>query len=382
LAIVLATAGIALAAAFAPAAHADATVWLCKPGQQPDPCSESLATTVYSSSGDSHTENPPLAARPKFDCFYVYPTVSQQPSQNSDRTVEDQQRAIAEYQAARFSQVCQVYAPMYRQRTLASLNGPDAQQAEALKVAYSDIRSAWLDYLHNYNHRRPVVLIGHSQGTTMLRQLIRTEIDPRPRIRKRLVSAILPGGNVTVRKGQRTGGDFQNIRTCTGARQTGCVMAWSTFDDTPPSNSRFGWPTATAGNPFNFPTGPDYEVVCTNPAALRGGTAPVSTYLRSEPFPGIIGALLVEMYTGPPPSAPTPWLQPQDHYMAHCATAADANVLMIEPIGSARKLNAAPDPSWGLHLADVNVGLGNLVDIVGVQERAYLKKIRRARFHR
>src|SRR4051812_47135747 len=153
-------------------------------------------------------EKPPLAQRPKIDCFYVYPTVSQQPAANSDRSIEAQQTAIAEYQAARFSRHCRVYAPMYRQRTLTAINGTAQQQSDALKLAYTDIAAAWRDYRDHYNHGRGFVLIGHSQGTTMLRQLIRTEVDPRPKLRRRLVSAILPGGNVTVRKGASAGGDF------------------------------------------------------------------------------------------------------------------------------------------------------------------------------
>jgi hypothetical protein len=116
---------------------------------------------------------------------------------------------------------------------------------------------------------------------------------------------------------------------------------------------------------FGFPAGPGYEILCTNPASLGANErAPLSTYLRSEPFPGLLGALLVEMYGGPPPSADTPWLQPQDHYTGRCEQREGANVLMLEPIGDARKLNPAPDPSWGLHLADANIALGDLVAVV------------------
>ena len=109
-----------------------------------------------------------------------------------------------------------------------------------------------------------------------------------------------------------------------------------------------------------------------NPASLaENQRAPLQTLLRSEPFPGVIGALLIEMYGGPPPSAPTPWIEPQDHYTAQCETREGANVLEIEPVADARKLNPAPDPSWGLHLADMNLPLGNLIDVVRQQVVAY-----------
>ena len=76
---------------------------------------------------------------------------------------------------------------------------------------------------------------------------------------------------------------------------------------------------------------------------------------------------------GPPPSAPTPWLQPADRYSARCEQSNGANVLMAQSIGNARKLNPSPTPDWGLHLGDANLPLGDLVDVVGREASAYLK---------
>ena len=49
--------------------------------------------------------------------------------------------------------------------------------------AYADVREAWRTYLRKYNHGRGVVLIGHSQGSFVLRQLIAEEIDRKPAVR-------------------------------------------------------------------------------------------------------------------------------------------------------------------------------------------------------
>jgi Protein of unknown function (DUF3089) len=179
---------------------------------------------------------------------------------------------------------------------------------------------------------------------------------------------------VLVRKGRRAGGDFHNVPACTSADQTSCVIAYSAFNETPPANSRFGRAPATDTSGAGFPAGPDYEVLCTNPASLAAnGQTPVTTYVRSEPFPGAIGAGLILMYGGPPPTAPTPWLQPADRYTGRCASEDGANFLMIEPIGSARTLNPSPDATWGLHLADVNIALGELVNTVASQGKAWLE---------
>ena len=351
------------------------TVWLCKPGAQPNPCRGSLATTVYSSSGDAHVEQPANARRPKIDCFYVYPTVSEQRGPNSDREVEPQEETIAKYQAARFSQRCRVFAPMYRQLTLLTIANPppeDELRAAGLR-AYRDVRNAFRDYLRNYNHGRGFVLLGHSQGSYMLTELIRRQIDKAPKVRDRLVSALLLGGNVTTRKGRPAGGSFRNVPVCESRGQTGCVVAYSTYNETPPDNTRFGRPGGRVASVFGFPTGPRQEVVCTNPASLANRRAPLASLLRSEPYPGFLGVLLVLMYGGPQPSAPTPWLQPQDHYTARCVHANEAHVLMVNPVGNARHLNPSPDKTWGLHLTDVNIGLGNLVGIVAAQAKAYLR---------
>ena len=54
-------------------------VWLCKPGQHPDPCTPGLSTTVYSPTLQKLSVTSPQAVKhPKIDCFYVYPTVSDQ----------------------------------------------------------------------------------------------------------------------------------------------------------------------------------------------------------------------------------------------------------------------------------------------------------------
>ena len=338
-------------------------VWLCLPGQDPNPCHESLETTVREQDGSERVEEPPLARDPAVDCFYVYPTVSEQRSRNADKSKDREVVAIARFQAGRFAETCNVFAPMYRQQTLIGLGAGGS--AESLQLAYSDVEEAWREYMARYNRGRPFVLIGHSQGTRMLRQLVRREIDPQPSVRGQLVSAILLGGNVLVRKGRLVDGDFAHVPACTSPAQVGCVVAWSTFNHDPPSNSRYGRSPSADTSGGGLPYGPEYEVLCTNPASLGANErAELVTLLRGEPFPGFLGLLMAQMYGGTQPSAPTNFLRPADRYTGRCEQRNGANVLMIEPIGSSRRLNPSPEPSWGLHLADGNIALGDLVALV------------------
>ncbi|UTI64023.1 DUF3089 domain-containing protein [Paraconexibacter antarcticus] len=354
-------------------ARADVS-WLCRPGEQPDPCRESLATTYVAADGTSRVEHPPLPADPPIDCFYVYPTVSQQLGVNADKRKDPEEIAIARYQASRYSQECRVYAPMYRQLTLASIyTGTPAARAAGRKLAYADVKEAFAAYLAHDNGGRGFVLIGHSQGAGMLRQLVRDVVDGDPAVRARLVSAVLLGGNVLVRRGQTSGGDFEHVPACTAPAQLGCVIAWSTFSDPPPSNTRFGKAPATDITGAGLPAGPQYEVLCTNPASLAANAqAPLSTLVRTDAYPGIIGGGLTLTYGGLPPTAATPWVQPQDHYTARCVDSGGAHVLLLSPVGAARHLNPFPTPDWGVHITDGNIALGNLVSTVHAEASAFL----------
>lgn len=372
---VVGLAALALAAGLALVLSSPAsarTVWLCEPGAKPNPCKGSLKTTVVDSDGSSRVEKARNARKPEIDCFYVYPTVSEQQAVNANRDVDPQQTAIAEYQAARYSETCRVFAPVYRQLTLSAIQSPDGLDPKATRIAYGDVRAAWREYLRRDNRGRGVVLIGHSQGTGMLTQLLRQEIERKPEQRELLVSAVLMGGNVTVRKGSDVGGSFRRTPTCDSKDETGCVIAFATYNETPPDGTLFG---STSGPYANF-AGIDprkLKVVCTNPASLGGGAGRLETLARTTPFPGTLGLGLQILYGGPQPTARTPWLSPQDHYRGRCVRENEANVLKISPVAGARTLTPSPTPGWGLHLVDANIGLGNLVEIVRSQAKAYLR---------
>jgi hypothetical protein len=344
------------------------TVWLCRPGLANNPCESDFTTTVVSSDGTSTTEAAAPAKDPPIDCFYVYPTVSAQQTTNANLDIDPEVKTVAVEQASRFSQVCKVYAPIYRQLTVSVIGRPGAATTADRDLAYGDVLSAWQDYLANYNNDREVVLIGHSQGAGMLTRLIASEIDPNPDMRGRLVSALLLGGNVTVAAGQDVGGDFQNIPACRSADQTGCVVAYSSFIELPPPDSPFG--RVGVGPSSGKPATGDLEVLCVNPASLSGGTGPLEPYFLATRLPGVFGAEL-----NGTPSAATPWLAYPGLYTAHCESSGGTNWLQVDATNIAGDqrwvASQTLGPTWGLHLVDVNIAIGNLVDLVRQQAAAY-----------
>jgi hypothetical protein len=329
-----------------------------------------LDATVVTANG-SKTEHASPAANPAIDCFYVYPTVSAQTTPIATLHIDPEEQAIAVTQASRFSQVCKVYAPMYRQATLAAITGSAKQPRGgrlAFDVGYQDVVNAWRDYLAHDNNGRGVVLIGHSQGSAVLIKLIQSEIDNNAAVRARLVSAILLGGNVTVPAGRDVGGDFQHIPVCDSVSQNGCVVAYSSFLTPPPANSLFGLP---ASGPRAGGASAGLQVVCVNPADPgRDSNSPLHTYFTTTKFPGPIGAV-----SGPTPSAPTPWIAYPERYTAHCMSANGATWLQITPSttpGDPRPVvSQTLGPTWGLHLYDVNLALGDLVNLVRQEAAAH-----------
>jgi hypothetical protein len=337
------------------------TVWLCRPGQTPDPCASSRAATSVAGSGATRVAPSPTSpSAGRFDCFYVYPTVSTEPGTNADLAIQPAERAAAIVQASRFSQRCTVWAPMYRQVTVAGLGHAGTA---SLAVAYTSLLSAWRDYLAHDNHGRPVIFIGHSQGSAMLIRLLQTQVDPSSSLRKRMVTAILLGGNVQVPTGRLVGGTFRNIPACSAAGQTRCVIAYSSFGSPPPANSLFG----RAGSGVSLLSGQggagSEQVVCVNPVNFSSRVATLQPFFVSATA-RTTGVRVL-----------TPWVTFASLYTAQCRQSGGASWLQVTatPVAADPRptVSASLGPSWGYHLDDVNLALGNLVTDVGLQEAAY-----------
>ncbi|MCC7266313.1 MAG: DUF3089 domain-containing protein [Caulobacteraceae bacterium] len=356
--------------------YANKANWLCWPGRT-DQCSGDNTATVVKADGSLTTETWTADPKAPIDCFYVYPTVSLDPGVISDMTPNDEEKRVVEQQLSRFASKCRVYAPMYRQFTLTALRNAMTGAAPPAggprpQTGYEDVVDAWNYYLAHENKGRGVILIGHSQGSGVLTQLIAKEIDGKP-IQKQLVSAMLLGTGLPVEKGKDVGA-FKHIPLCKSPTQTGCAIAYASFRDTvpPPANSRFGRPRDPNST---------MEVACVNPAALGGGKGELHAYLSN-------GSMIANASLPPAPWATgktveTPFVSVPGLLSAECVSKDGFNYLAVH-------VNADPaDPrtddirgdvmvgaqrldDWGLHLIDVNLAMGNLVDLAGSQGQAWL----------
>lgn len=381
--LLVATLGLVLAAlalGTGPAGAAEPEFrWLCKPGRAGDPCAGgSLLTKRVLADGSSSTSKPRTLKklRSRVDCFYVYPTVSGQPGPNADLSEDPEIDAIARQQAARFSPGCRMFAPIYRQYTIAAILGGGISD-EVAETAYDGVKAAWRRYLTRFNKGRGIVLIGHSQGTGHLKRLISETFDRKPKLRKRLVAAVLIGGNVIVPKGRKVGGNFRKIPACAKATQTGCVIAYSGYlKDPPPPSALFG---RVGGALSEAGFDPDrYEILCVNPARLDGSRGILKPLYDTGRFPGVYGGLLPDL-TG----VGAPWASFPGLYSAACRQQDGASWLGVDVLTD----DSDPRPrigeplgrDWGTHLTEVNDAAGNLVAVVTRQEKAYVKSLKKAK---
>jgi Protein of unknown function (DUF3089) len=354
--------------------YGDAKTWLCRPGRQ-DACAVDQTTTIVAADGKLTREDWKPDANAPIDCFYVYPTVSTDPTPNSDMTAGAEENGVVRAQLARFASQCRVYAPMYRQATLTALRA--AATATPMTVdralGYNDVLDAWNHYLQRDNNGRGVVLIGHSQGSGVLTQLIRNEIDGKP-VQSKIISALLLGTSLPVPKGKDVGGAFKSMPLCHSATQTGCVITYASFRSTvpPPENSRFG-----------RVQGEGMQSACTNPAALGGGSGELHAYLSAAGRSIVGSSAEPRPWVTPPQAIDTPFVSVPGLLTAQCVSNDKGSYLEVtvhgnpsdprtDDIAGDVMTNGAVNASWGLHLIDVNLAMGNLVDIVRDQAKAYL----------
>ena len=360
--------------------YADAKSWLCRPGGH-DACDVDQTTTIVAADGKLTRETWTANPNAPIDCFYVYPTVSTDQTPNSDMTPDPAELNVIRQQFARFASQCRPYAPMYRQVTLAGLRrllaGGGGGGALQNGPQYDDIKDAWHHYLQHENHGRGFVLVAHSQGSFILTRLVREEIDGKP-IQSRMLSAILLGTTIAVPKGKDVGGTFAHVPLCKSPTDLGCVITYGSFRSTvpPPANTLFG----------KVPDA-NMEAACTNPAALGGGSGELRAYLDAK-GQTITNTIAPKPWVTPEQPIDTPWISVPGLLTAKCTSNENASgYLEVTVHGNPSDprvddvvgdIGAPPNvlANWGLHLIDVNLAMGNLVDIVAQQAKAYTSRKR------
>lgn len=338
--------------------YSDPTHWTCRPDMT-DTCDDDTSVTMINADGTTEvaTFNPDPDA--PVDCFYAYPTSSDDLIMNSD-LIAGREKEVVYQQVARMSSVCRMFAPTYRSVTLAGLFNPPAgvDRASAWMIPFEDIKDAWNHYLANDNQGRGVILLGHSQGTGHITRLLKEVIDPSEAQRSVLISAIMLGGAVAVPEGEDVGAAMQNIPLCRSNEQTGCIITYASFRDTapPPANAYFGRPGG-----MGQPSLGGEMAGCTNPAALSGGMGVLKSAFVTADWAFTDPALTA--------SITTPFMSFPGLLEAQCVYENGFSYLEVHT--NADPTDARADsfkgdlsPEWGTHVVDWGIASLSILDVV------------------
>jgi hypothetical protein len=162
------------------------------------------------------------------DVFFIHPTTLTSYADHRWNADLDDARLNAKtdystilYQASVFNEKCRVFAPRYRQAHIRCFFVPDSVSRPYFDLAYEDIRTAFLYYMQNLNHGRPVIIASHSQGTRHAARLLKEFFDNRP-LANKLVCAYIIGLPVA-------DSFFTELKPCRDSASTGCIISWRTY---------------------------------------------------------------------------------------------------------------------------------------------------------
>ena len=138
------------------------------------------------------------------DVFYVYPTVSTISYQDNDSSwfaditlpeVREEANGNQRFNKMLYGEY-NFYAPYYRQMIFEAYSQPADTLAKLAAFAAADVNDAFQYYMEHFNHGRPFFLMGHSQGSQMLIELLKHGMTEAQR--QQMVAAYCIGYHVTI----------------------------------------------------------------------------------------------------------------------------------------------------------------------------------------
>jgi len=207
----------------------------------------------------------------KLDVFFIYPTMYYDGyngnlwnADTEDQKLNEKIRKLPiNLQASIFSEIANVYSPLYRQLFYDALGFhisneylteliKDKSQVEnylfarskiyedenlklfnfeneklrffakeANDIAYNDIRRAFIEYFNEKNNNKNFIIASHSQGSYHAVRLLNELIFKREDMKEKLLLAYLPGMPIE--------DVFEEINECKNPDEVNCFLSWNTF---------------------------------------------------------------------------------------------------------------------------------------------------------
>jgi hypothetical protein len=342
--------------------------WLCRPDLEAESnvCGRDVSSTIVFADGSTHIEEDVSAEDQPVDCFYVYPTISSDTSDNSDLIPGSEEIVSTFRQVARYRKVCNVFAPVYRQITLHALLSEKYFDSDLNDIAYSDVLDSFKHFIANHEGRG-FLLVSYSQGSTQLIRLIQEEVEPNPYLAKRMIAAHLVGWTVALPLDSDVGATFESTPPCTFENENNCFVSYASFRESVPPVEE-----AAFGVHFGVTDNEDTRAACTNPVDLGGGKLNLDSYfLLSQLGP----------YNDPErnESITTPFVKVPGLVQGECIEQDGEGYLSItidaDPSDPrVDDINNVVFPGWGLHGIDIALAQGDLVSLAERQADKWLSE--------
>ena len=186
------------------------------------------------------------------DVFFMHPTCygDQADGMNAslaNAAVNRAAESAVDRQGSVFVDCCNLFAPRYRQASIAVLGLPVDEREQYLELGVDDLVAAFEYYLQHCDQGRPLILAGHSQGSNLILSFLRQHRDLVPN--DRLVAVYAIGWSITA-------ADLEQIGLPLGSApdQTGCVITWNTISAG--GKSPVLMPGARCVNPLDWSSSP------------------------------------------------------------------------------------------------------------------------------
>ena len=183
-----------------------------------------LIATDYSKA--AHWLSLPVVTEP-VDVFYFYPTAwtSNDPANPHVCAIDEPTMltgAASAYarQATAFETVGNVYAPYYRQDN----SSPIDRLNVIAGIPTLDAIAAFDYYIRHFNNNRPFILVGHSQGGTVLNNLLSKYMKVHPEVLARMVAAYVIGHPIT----DAYLAENPHLKFAEGPDDTGVIISYNT----------------------------------------------------------------------------------------------------------------------------------------------------------
>ena len=162
----------------------------------------------------------------KADCFVINPTVYVANGRDNNMNVNDPSMkrgflSAVNEQKGLYSDYCAIYSPYYRQASIEVYSMSESESEKYFDIAYSDIENAFLYYMKNCNHGRPLVLAGFSQGADMCIRLLKDHGND-PAVKKALVACYAIGWRLT----EDDIAKYPHLKPAQGENDTGVIICY------------------------------------------------------------------------------------------------------------------------------------------------------------